>query len=541
MTDILVPASLLQNDVFILFFIIALGKLLEQVRIKQFSLGIASIFIIAAVFGYYGFTLNGDFQSFALALFIYCVGLEAGPQFAALFSQSGLRWLPVPFLYTAALMAVTLATAFFSGDRFPAGTFVGLYTGAYISTPAMASVLAHSADAAIGAAFGLIYPLSFVGTIYLVPLLPHIFRHPVDRLVAEYKQKAIDPANARVVAFFRVSNPNIIGKGFDALSRFGLNEVVFSRYIEQGKSRLADPAVTLREGGFVAAVGRRADLESLALLIGPAEEPQLDSSDPLATRRILVSRRNVAGKTLRSLDVDHACAVRITRIVRGSVELPPEPDRQIVLGDRVVAVGTVENLDRLTRLLGDDVEEMFKTQFAPISIGITLGILIGTLPIPGLGYRLGLTGGVLITALYLGHRVKFLGVLWQMPHQANAFLRQFSLYVFYVAAGTSVGKELFHLFADPGSALLITECFVLAFLPLILTYAIATLVLRKHPLETVGLLAGTLNNTSIVAYAGDKMKSDIANAPFSFAYPLGLLLALMSAEAMLPLLKLIMP
>ena len=80
----------------------------------------------------------------------------------------------------------------------------------------------------------------------------------------------------------------------------------------------------------------------------------------------------------------------------------------------------------------------------------------------------------------------------------------------------------------------------LAFLPVLLTYAVATLVLRKNPLEVVGLLAGNLNTTTILINANDVLKTEIPNLSFAFAYPVGLLLALVSTEAawlLLPLVR----
>jgi putative transport protein len=206
----------------------------------------------------------------------------------------------------------------------------------------------------------------------------------------------------------------------------------------------------------------------------------------------------------------------------------------------VVAVGTQQALARLTALVGDDVEELFKTQFAPVSIGVVVGMLAGQLPLPGLGVTLGTTGGTLLASMYLGHRVKLAGILWQIPQQTNGFLKQLSLYIFFAAAGSNAGRDLVELVTASGAAPLVAAGVALAFLPVLLTYAVATLLLRKSPLEVVGLLAGNLNTTTILINANDVLETDIPNLSFAFAYPVGLLLALATTEAawlLLPLVR----
>ncbi len=524
-------ADLLANHVFVLFLIIAAGKLLEQIRIKSFSLGIVSIFLIAAVFGHYGYVLPRDFQVFGLAVFVYCVGIEAGPQFFSVLARKSRRWVVVPVLHFLVAMVATVSLAWLLRDRFPAETFVGLHSGALISTPAMASVVAKAPQAgALSAAFGLLYPVAFLGNTYLIPYLPKLFRQDVAKLVEEARVQLLQQTPARIFRFFRVSNPNLVGQNFGALSRLNLPEVVFSRYIEGGASTLARDDLRLSEGGYVAAVGRAEEMKALELLIGPEGTPTIDHSDPLVTNRVLVSRRDIAGKTLGELDLNERYDVRVTRIIRGGVELSPEPERQIVLGDKLVAVGTQESFRQLTAFVGDDVEEIFKTQFAPVSIGIVLGMLAGTLPLPGLGTTLGITGGILLVSMYLGHRVKFLNVLWQIPQQTNGFLKQLSLYIFFAAAGTYSGKDLVELFTTSGAASLLGAGLVIAFVPVLLTYAVSTLLLRKNPLDVVGLLAGDLNTTSILINANDVLRTEIPNLSFAFAYPFGLILALASTE-----------
>lgn len=528
-------SELIHNNIFLLFLIISLGKLIERIKIRGFSLGIASIFIIAAVFGHFGAQLPSDFASFGLALFVYCIGIETGPQFIASFNKKAASWLPVPLLHFAFSMVLTVLLMAALGS-FSGGTFLGLYSGSLTSTPAMASVYGHELDKTITAAYGLMYPIALIGSIYLIPALPRLFRHNIAEASARFMD-SMGKAVVRELRLFRVTNPNLLGRQFSTLKSFSLRDVIFTRIIDNGISRLASDELILKENSIVAVVGNPIELEKLLLLIGPAETAaSAIDTGTLQVKRIIISNPEIAGKTLAELDIDHNFDAKITRVVRSSVEMSPLIVKQIQLGDKIIAIGTEEGMARLTKFLGDDVEESMKTQFAPISIGVMLGMFAGHIPLPFLHYTFGMTGGILLCAMFLGYKVKFLGILWQIPHQTNAFLKQLSLYIFFAALGTSAGKELIGILVNPQSILLLAGCVILAFLPIIAVYAVSTGVMKKNPLEVIGILAGDLNNSSVILSINEHLKTDIPNAAFAFTYPLGLILAILSTELLYVLL-----
>ncbi len=335
----------------------------------------------------------------------------------------------------------------------------------------------------------------------------------------------------RELRFFKITNPNIIGEPFESLLGLHLEDAIFTRYIENGKNMLADKSIVLKENALLAAVGSVTELEKLALIIGPEsdEHVELDNS-ALELRKIILSRPEAAGKTIAELFVEEKYHVKITRVIRGAVEISPLFVKQLLLGDKIVAIGRKEDIEKFTKVLGDDAEDVFKTQFAPISIGVSLGILAGFVPIPFLNTNLGMTGGILILAMFLGYKVKFMGTLWQIPQQTNAFLKQLGLFIFFAAMGVNAGKELVHIFEHPGSFLLIMSGVSLTFLPVMATYAVATFILKKNILEVLGVLAGTVNNSSVIAAVNEKYETEIATPAFAFSYPLGLILSIAASE-----------
>ena len=529
--------ELLRSEVFLLFFVISLGKLLERVKVRQLSLGIASIFLIAAVLGHAGHRVPQAFGTFGLVLFVYCVGIEAGPQ---VFSSVGRRrghWLSVLLLHLGTTAALTLALAALLHRQHPAEAFIGVFAGAMTCTPGLASVLDRIEAPAASAVFGAVYPIALLGGIYLLPALPALFRDDVEKLKRDddaTRQREHRPRAARA---YRIENPNVAGRRVEEVRRMVSPHVVFSRYAEGERHLLASDGLVLAAGGSLVAVSPEAEVASLEILLGPSEAVPPHPPAELVSRKLIVSRAQHVGLTLAELDLEARLDVRVTRVVRSGVELSPLPERQLLLGDRLVAIGTAEDMAELSRLLGDDVQEAFRTQFAPISIGVVLGFFLGRMPLPWLDSPLGITGGVLVVSLFLGYRVKMAGILWQIPQQTTAFLKQLGLYIFFAVLGTNTGPALVETVADPGSYRLLLGALAVCFLPLLLTYAVATRLLRRSPLETVGLLAGSLNSSSALQATNESLRTDIPSAPFALAYPFGLLFGIAATQAVATVLQ----
>lgn len=520
----------LNSEVFTLFAVIAVGKALERIRIGNFSFGIASVFLVAAVAGAMGIVLPHSFQTFGLCVFIYAVGIEAGPQFFASLKAKGVSWLPVPLVFIGAALGLYASCALLLSQWFPTSSFVGLFAGAFTCTPALAAVAERLADPAVSVAFGVVYPFTLAGNVYLIPWLPKLFRHDIEALKKAFDEETRRLYGQRELRLFRVQNPSITGHTVGELRGFALDGVVYTRYIEDGVTTLARDGVTLHEHGLIAAVGTEEGLAKVEMLVGPREQHDVPVPRNLHVRQFIVSNPAVAGRTISSLLMEHPLDVRFTRIVRTGIELCPDSDRQILLGDRITAIGEDEDIDELLGVLGDDMEEAFRARFAPVSIGIAAGFLVGQLPLPLLKSPLGVTAGILLVGMLLGRKVRFATVLWQIPVATTNFLKQFGMSVFFAVVGAGVGPQLFAALRNPQGWLLLGVALALAFLPTVIMYGVATRLLRKNPLDVLGLVAGTVNNSSALAAVNERWKTAIPNTAFAFAYPMGLILVIFSTQ-----------
>ena len=131
--------DLLTNTYFALFLIIALGYLLGRIKIAGISLDVSAVLFVAIVFGHFGVVIPSAIQKIGLVLFIYSIGLQAGPGFFGTFKKQGrtFAYLGFVLVFTAAL------TTWLSSVIFDIKTdiSIGLLTGALTSTPGLAAAI----------------------------------------------------------------------------------------------------------------------------------------------------------------------------------------------------------------------------------------------------------------------------------------------------------------------------------------------------------------------------------------------------------------
>src|SRR5690554_5030954 len=83
------PMEVFSSQYFALFVIICLGFILGSIKIKGISLDISAIIFVALIFGHFGMTMPPIIGKLGLVLFIYTIGMQAGPGFFESFRKQG--------------------------------------------------------------------------------------------------------------------------------------------------------------------------------------------------------------------------------------------------------------------------------------------------------------------------------------------------------------------------------------------------------------------------------------------------------------------
>ena len=163
-----------ETPIFALFIIIAIGFMVGKINIKGFSFDVAAVIFVALLFGHYGIVVSPVLQTMGLVLFIFTVGLQAGPGFFDSFKSRGRKYVVLAFL----LVLVSLVTAVVLKYAFglPADILAGILCGALTSTPGLSVAIESTGSPLASIGYGIAYPFGVIGVILFVKLLPKLLR-----------------------------------------------------------------------------------------------------------------------------------------------------------------------------------------------------------------------------------------------------------------------------------------------------------------------------------------------------------------------------
>ncbi|MFA5516711.1 MAG: TrkA C-terminal domain-containing protein [Desulfuromonadales bacterium] len=528
----------LQNPIFLLLLIIVLGEILGRLRFRALALGPSAIIFVALAFGHFGFILPAGIQTIGLAMFIYAVGLQAGPAFLSSFRSHGLGMALTVGVMVVAGTAVTYACCRLFG--FDPGTGAGLLSGAMTSTPSLAVAVETLGNARAPAAYGVTYGFGIIGVALCIHWLPRLMRIDIgheERCLAEELAEIHPPITFHHI---EVSNPNLFGKKVAAIFLKSIAPVTITRLLRSGATEpeFVGADTVLQEGDRLRVVGRPADLEKVQLYIGRPVSAEIAFDRVLAKKSIVVSKRRFAGTTLGYFNFREAFNVQVARITRSGIDLTADANTRLHMGDVVHAVGDERSLRNISRLLGNDLKATYEISFLPIMLGLLLGFVLGqlTVPLPIVGaLTLGTTGGTLLVGLLLGSLYQTGPLIWTVPSAGNRLIRDLGLALFMAAVGTSAGVDFVATLQAQGLPLLLSGILV-TLVPVVAGAYFGMRFLRIRFLRLLGVLVGGMTSASGLAAAGALTSTQYAPAAYATVYPVALIGKIIAVKVLLLLL-----
>ena len=517
--------SLLQNPVFLLFTVIVTGEIIGHLKYKNFSLGSSAVIFSGLTFGHFGFSLPVVFQTFGLVLFIYSVGLQAGPGFLASFKKQGLNLSLGAAIIVAAGFVTTLVCSWING--FDAGVAAGLFSGALTSTPGLAVAVEAVANSQAPAAYGLTYCFGILGVILFVRLLPRVMK--VDLLDEEQQMKdLIRNENPPMVArHVEISNPNIFGKKVKDIHFKKSAPVVLTRLLKVGAS---EPVILygdtlLEQGDKLRIVGHEDDISQAVLLLGNAIEDRIEFSQGLSKKSILISKHAKVGFQAGTLNLKKNFGIQVSRITRNGIDLTPDKNTRLHLGDIIHVVGQEEAIKNVAWMLGNDIRATYRTDLIPIVAGLMVGFLVGQIPLflPYVGeFKLGISGGVLLAGLVLSALYKTGPLIWEIPTTTNSFIRELGLLLFLATVGTRTGANILETLHQQGLALFVSGIAV-TLIPLCLALFVGRKFLKIRFLHLLGVMTGGMTSTPGLASISGLVETPYAASAYATVYPVALI------------------
>ena len=524
------------------------GMALGSFKVRGVGLGTAGVLFAGIITGHFGKPVDHHtlafVKEFGLILFVFTIGLQLGPGFFAAIRRQGMQLNVIAAVIVLSGAALALALGWLLKMDFAA--VLGLLSGATTNTPSLgaaqqtlATIPGISEDrlALPALAYAVSYPGAIVGIIGTLLVLKAVFRIDAEReaaAVAQEHRGRVEPLENRTLI---VENQNLAGISIDAIPSRVETGVTVSRHRSAGKTEahVAVGNTILQRGDAITAVGTQSALDQFQRVVGRrADEDLCRAPGKVTYRRVVVTHKDVLGKTLGELGLDARQGAVVSRVTRADIELSATDDLRLQFGDMVQVVGEEASLEQTAKLLGNSVKELNETHFIPFFIGILLGILAGTMPIafPGLPQpvRLGLAGGPLIVALVLGRIGRIGKLVCHMPVNANLAFREFGIALFFAAVGLAAGPKFFASVFSSNGLLWLGVGLCVTIVPLLLAGLFARGVLKINYAVLTGLLAGSVTDPPALAFATNITKSDEPTVAYATVYPLMMLLRILCAQ-----------
>ncbi len=526
-----------QSPILSLFLIIALGTALGSLSVSNLNLGTSAVLFVALGFGHLGIMVPSQVQDLGLVLFVYAVGLQAGPRFFHLFRARGISFAQIGIAVVLGGAVLTILTARLFGIS--PGLALGLYAGAMTSTPALAAGMdALGGDPSASVGYGIAYPFGVIGVVLFVQLLPRLLR--VDLREEERKVRESQPPGRRIHRrIFAVSNPACSGRSLLELKLHRLIEVNISRIRREGRVLAVKPETRLQLGDMVVAVGRMEDLDKLRIVFGEeTQEEDIFNTQDVIARDALVTNPRMAGKSLSRLGVFEEYGVVVTRVFREDMEFVPTGSFILEDGDLIRITGAKEDCDRFIVEIGQQEKSIHETNILALSLGIFGGLLLGIIELPlpgGASFRLGTAGGPLLVSLLLAHygRVGKLNI--RIPRGAKYIMSQLGLVLFLAGAGTAAGRSFVEVLAASGLQLLAAGVVVTLGASLI-GLALSRFVFKLDLLTVLGLICGAMTSTPALGTLSDLTDSRQPLLSYAAVYPVAMILITLTAQFLVLLL-----
>lgn len=514
--------DLLQSSYFSLFLIVALGFMLGRIKIKGLSLDVSAVIFIALLFGHFGVIIPKELGNFGLVLFIFTIGIQAGPGFFDSFRSKGKTLILITMLIisSACLTGIGLKYAF----DIDTPSVVGLIAGALTSTPGLAVAIDSTNSPLASIAYGIAYPFGVIGVILFVKLLPKIMKVDLEKEARRLEIERRGQFPELKTCIFRITNFNVFGKSLVQINARAMTGAVISRLKHDEQISIPTAHTVLREDDYIQAVGSDESLNQLAVLVGEREEGELPLDKTQEIESLLLTKKDMINKQVGDLNLQKNFGCTVTRVRRSGIDLSPSPDLELKFGDKLMVVGEKEGIKGVARLLGNNAKQLSDTDFFPIAMGIVLGVLFGKLNISfsdSLSFSPGLTGGVLMVALFLSAVGKTGPIIWSMSGQSNQLLRQLGLLLFLAEVGTSAGKNLVTTFQESG-LLMFGVGAAITVIPMMIAVIVGRLVFKIDLLDLLGTITGGMTSTPGLAAADSMVDSNIPSVAYATVYPIAM-------------------
>ena len=530
--------------------VIAIGVYLGKIKVGGISIGVTFVLFAGIAAGHIGFTAPANIlsflQEFGLILYVFMIGLQVGPGFFESFRKGGITLnllSTVMVLLNVGVMFACYYIFFDTSDPKNLPMMVGTLYGAVTNTPGLGaanetlySIFSKGEVPQIASGYACAYPLGVLGIIGATIAIKYIFGIKLDKEEEELTKE--EEENDSVKPHFmdiEVTNSYLEGKTLAQVHNFLNRDFVCSRILHEGHVSIPNGSTVFHIGDKLFVVCAENDAEAIIAFIGPVINIDWKKQDePMVSKRILVTRSAINGKTLGQMHFSSAYGVNVTRVTRQGMDLFASPSLSLQVGDRIMVVGPEDAVNRVAAVMGNSIKRLDAPNIATIFVGIFIGILFGSIPIalPGIPVpiKLGIAGGPLIIAILIGRYGYKVHLVTYTTTSANMMLREIGLMMFLASVGIKAGDGFLETVIQGDGLKYVYTGFFITIIPIFIIGIIARKKYKFNYFTIMGMIAGTYTDPPALAYANSICSKEAPAVGYSTVYPLSMFLRIFTAQ-----------
>ncbi|WP_153447234.1 aspartate:alanine antiporter [Vibrio algicola] len=537
-------ASLLEhNSILLLFVVLAIGLAIGKIRIAQFQLGNSiGVLVTALIMGHLGFHFSAEALTIGFMFFIYCVGIEAGPNFFGIFLRDGKHYFFLSLVVLSTALLLTYGLGHVLGLDF--GLSAGIMAGSMTATPILVgaqdalnsglgtiptgSQLSTTLDN-LSVGYALSYLIGLISMILFAKLLPKLQTENLsDSAQRIAQERGLGGAGQRkvylpIIRAYRVGQELIDWTGGKNLRELGIYRQT-GCYIER-----------IRRNGILAHPDGDAILQpgdEIALVGYPDSHARLDPSFRngkevfdrnlldlrIAEEEIVVKSDSIAGKKLSDLNIaEYGCF--LSRVVRAQIEMPMDLNIVLAKGDILQVSGEKSRVLGLAERIGFISVHSQIADLLTFCCFFIIGLLFGliTMTFGQVTFGLGNAVGLLISGIMLGFLRANHPTFGYVPQGALNMVKDLGLMVFMVGIGLSAGSNMLE-YIDKFGIQLLGFGFIVSVVPVICAYLFGAYILKMNRALLFGAIIGARTCAPAMDIVNDYAKSTIPALGYAGTY-----------------------
>ncbi|EGR2495877.1 aspartate:alanine antiporter [Vibrio cholerae] len=530
-----------QNPILLIFVVLAIGLSFGKIRFGSFQLGNSiGVLITSLIMGHLGFSFTPEALTIGFMLFIYCVGIEAGPNFFGIFFRDGKHYL----ILSLVVLITATWIAYFGGYylNLDYGLAAGMMAGALTSTP----VLVGAQDALnsgltavprhmdlslildnVSVGYAMAYLIGLISMIMFAKLLPKLQKQNLSDSAQQIAQERGLGSQRKVylpiIRAYRVG-PELInwidGRNLRELGIYRQTGCYIERIRRHGILAHPDGDAILQEGDEIALVG----FPDSHARLDPSFRNGKEVFDRnlldlrISEEEIVVKSDSIAGKRLSDLNLsEYGCF--LNRVVRAQIEMPMDLDIVLAKGDVLQVSGEKSKVKGLADKIGFiSVHSQMADLLAFCSFFI-LGILFGlvTMTFGQVSFSLGNAVGLLLSGITLGFLRANHPTFGYVPQGALNMVKDLGLAIFMVGIGLNAGSKMFQHLSEVGVQV-IGLAFLVSVVPVVFAYLVGAYILKMNRALLFGAIIGARTCAPAMDVVNEYAKSTIPALGYAGTY-----------------------